>query len=422
MALLAGGLKWRSTHVANAAPVEAKVASSVEIEDVQLRALGGKARAEAKELPDLSRISVDDGTAVAPSIPSGRAIKLTVRPELQRFANKLLASHHLPEAAVVMTDVKTGHVIAYASHVENGRARDLCREATAPSASVFKIITASALLEKGVADINTLECYPDGGESRITPFHLRVDPARDHYCSTLAQAMGKSTNPVFARLASRHLQPSELEQKARTLGYGTPLPFDVPLTSSDITIPTDALGFARTAAGFWNSTLSPVHAAWLATTIARGGNAIDLHVVDGEPAEEHVVMAKDQADHVQDMLEHTVVEGTSRRAFHDGHGTPFLPGIRAVGKTGTLSDNEKNRFYTWFMGSATPEDAEKSPVAIAVLVVNRPTWKVKANVIAREMLRAYFAGEKLPHVTMPKIDRNASSAGSVAALKKPRAH
>ena len=33
--------------------------------------------------------------------------------------------------------------------------------------------------------------------------------------------------------------------------------------------PDDTLGVARTAAGFWNTTLSPMHAVWLAGTIAR---------------------------------------------------------------------------------------------------------------------------------------------------------
>jgi hypothetical protein len=33
---------------------------------------------------------------------------------------------------------------------------------------------------------------------------------------------------------------------------------------------------------------------------------------------------------------------------------------------------------------------------VAVLVVNQPTWHVKANVLARELLRAYFTDAKSP--------------------------
>jgi hypothetical protein len=43
-------------------------------------------------------------------------------------------------------------------------------------------------------------------------------------------------------------------------------------------------------------------------------------------------------------------------------------------------------------------------VAFAVLVVNEPHWNIKANVLAREVLRAYFVSQKTPNnVTMPAL-------------------
>ncbi len=42
-------------------------------------------------------------------------------------------------------------------------------------------------------------------------------------------------------------------------------------------------------------------------------------------------------------------------------------------------------------------------VAVAALVVNGPTWQVKANVVAREMLRAYFAAQGAEGVTKPSL-------------------
>jgi peptidoglycan glycosyltransferase len=100
------------------------------------------------------------------------------------------------------------------------------------------------------------------------------------------------------------------------------------------------------------------------------------------------------------MMESTVSGGTSYRAFHDGEGRAFLPNIQVAGKTGTLTRAETDRFYTWFVGFAPSRSPE---VAIAVLVVNTPTWRAKANVVAREVLRAYFAGpdRRAPGVTRP---------------------
>jgi hypothetical protein len=110
------------------------------------------------------------------------------------------------------------------------------------------------------------------------------------------------------------------------------------------------------------------------------------------------------------MLEHTVSEGTSFRAFHDAKGAPFLPSIIVAGKTGTLSDDRAHHFYTWFTGFAPSHPVEGvRPIAIAVLVVNDPTWRVKANVVAREMLQAYFASRKAAGVAYPKIEKVATA-------------
>jgi hypothetical protein len=56
-------------------------------------------------------------------------------------------------------------------------------------------------------------------------------------------------------------------------------------------------------------------------------------------------------------------------------------------------------------------------VAVSVLVVNEATWRVKANTIAREMLRAYFAEANAPMVTAPQL-----RATTRDATKEAKAH
>jgi hypothetical protein len=51
-------------------------------------------------------------------------------------------------------------------------------------------------------------------------------------------------------------------------------------------------------------------------------------------------------------------------------------------------------------------------VAVAALVVNGPMWQVKANVIARDTLRAYFAEQGAEGVTRPSV-------AAVARRKRP---
>jgi cell division protein FtsI/penicillin-binding protein 2 len=369
---------------------------------------------------DLTHIGLGDDGATAVT-GARRIARLTVDPVLQRTALGILQAQHLPEAAVVLIDPATGHVLVYASHVERGAPRDLCVEATAPAASLFKIVTAAALVDDAGLGPDTRQCY-GGGEQRIAPSDLVDDPARDHWCVTLAGAMGRSVNAVFARLAQRHLTPDQLVTTARAFGFEQPLPFDVAVEPSALHVPVEPLAFARTAAGFWNTTLSPLHAAWISSSVARGGDALRPQIVRelvlpggaampvaaADLTPRHVVGAS-TAQALLTMMEHTVSEGTSYRAFHDAKGTPFLPGMTVAGKTGTLTDDKAHKFFTWFTGFAPSRPvAGIRQVAIAALVVNDPTWRVKANVVAREMLQAYFAEQKVPGVRLPPSSSHGS--------------
>jgi peptidoglycan glycosyltransferase len=361
---------------------------------------------------DLLRMSAANEAMFA---PTGRGTaKLTVDPSLQTTALALMRAHHLPEAAVVLMDTATGRLLVYASHVDHGDKHDLCAEAGAPSASVFKVVTAAALVENAHLGADTKQCY-SGGEQRISALDLVDSPQRDRWCTTLAGALGRSINTVFARLAKEHLTPSQLDAMARRFGYGQAMAFDVPVQPSTLHVPSEPLGFARTAAGFWNTSLSPLGAVEMSAIVARGGETIRPSVVESvtsdasgvvwsapETPESRRVIASETAAELETMMARTVSEGTSYRAFHDASGRAFLPGIPVAGKTGTLTDSDTQRYYTWFTGFA-PLRAEpgSGQVAIAALVINGPSWEVKANVLARDVLRAYFKARGAMGVTPP---------------------
>lgn len=364
---------------------------------------------------DLSEIAIDGAGAFA-RVDQGVA-RLSVDPDLQRTVSSILAARHFPEASVVLMEVETGRVLVYASHVEGHPARDLIVEATAPSASVFKIVTAAALVEEGQVNADTKRCY-SGGEQRITASDLVEDPQRDRWCTTVAGAMGRSINTVFARLAKEDLTPVKLEAMARRLGYGKPLAFDVPVQPSGLHVPTEPLEFARTAAGFWNTTLSPLGALELSAIVARGGETVRPSIVEKvvapsgavswsapDPTAPRQAIARETADQLEQMMERTVAEGTCWHAFHDPRGASYLPGISVAGKTGTLTDAETRRYYTWFTGFAPAHpQGDLKQVAIATLIVNGPNWELKANVVAREALRAYFAEKLAQGVTRPAVE------------------
>src|SRR5262249_42057526 len=139
------------------------------------------------------------------------------------------------------------------------------------------IITGTTLVENGVGP-GTRQCY-SGGEHQLRAVDLVDDKKRDRWCATMTQAMGRSLNTVFARLAQKHLDREKIQSVAELYGYNQDLPFDVKIAPSTLAFPPDELGFARTAAGFWHSTLSPFEGANIATTVANGGEMVRLFVV-----------------------------------------------------------------------------------------------------------------------------------------------
>jgi penicillin-binding protein A len=358
---------------------------------------------------DLTRIDDRGNVATAPA-HGDRKAELTIVPKYQRAALGLLRGGHVPEGAIVVTDIKTGKVLVWASYVEDGAIHDVASEATAPSASVFKIVTGAALIEAGLTP-NTRQCY-SGGEHSIRPADLIEDKRRDKWCATLSEAMGRSLNTVFARLAAKNLDREKLVAVASKLGWGQDIPFDVKVAESAVTMPEDEVGFARTAAGFWNTTLSPFQAANLATIVANGGEMVRLHIVSSVKDEEGEIYrgptARQVIKRVLDegtalslttMMEATVENGTSYKSFHDKRGRPYLPDVRVAGKTGTLTKpTPEGPFYTWFVGFAP---SRKPEVAISVMVANRAKWRVKATNVACDMLRVYFSDKDAEGVKDP---------------------
>jgi cell division protein FtsI/penicillin-binding protein 2 len=347
---------------------------------------------------------------VTTPLPGGRTVELSLDPDLQRTATAIMDRYRIPETGAVLMDVKTGKLLVYASHVSEGKPFDVNVRATAPAASVFKVVTSAALIETAGLSGSTEQCYR-GGKSLILAEELVDDPKRDKWCATMGMALGRSINVVFGRLARKHLKPPELQAMAGALGFGAPLPFVVPNDAPKVEIPEEPVEFARSAAGFWHTTLSPLAAVSLAQTVANGGVALEPRVVDRvlqgkdtvweeqRPARvlRRAIRAETAAE-LRKMMVQTVAGGSAFRSFHDKSGESYLPSIAVAGKTGTLTEHTGDRHYTWFVGFAPADEPE---VAVSVLVVNTPIWQVKAADIARDVLRSYFANHGRPGVSRP---------------------
>ena len=336
-------------------------------------------------------------------VAGGRTAVLSLEPRLQRYLEKVLAQYKEPGEAVVVIEPKTGRVLAMVddstgSFVGSG----LAARSTAFAASTFKVITGAALLESGKVTGAEEVCYAGGG-SGFGRDALVYDAARDTICRNLTDAMAHSANIVFGRLAHQHLTAQGLDAVASQFGFDQPIPFEMKVEKSVASIPQDdPLEFARSAAGFRHTRMSPLHGAMIQAAIANEGLMMVPSLVDRmedgagkevyrlEPKVWKTSLSPEIASKLLDSTSTTCTTGTAKGAF--ANNAKFPAAVRAWGKTGTLSNrnadgSEPNPFltYSWFVGIG---DRDGRRLAVGALVVNTPTWWIKGSFLGSEALRA----------------------------------
>ena len=327
-----------------------------------------------------------DGAYVAKTA-SGEQAQLTIDPHLQSQMMKLLKLYKPVGGALVALDPKTGKVLSLAEFGEGQATKPLY-----PAASVFKIITGAALIEKGVSPDDET-CY-HGGRHALKGKLLEDRPRLDRRCLSLAMALAKSANVVFAKMAVKHLDGDELRKEAERFLFNRPF-FDQPVDPSSADIPDSGFEFAKSAAGFGEVKLSPMHAALIAAAVGNGGIALEPTLIEQEkPTGSMQLMNPDTANKLRDMMKLTVKQGTATAYFRDTRRRNTLGDIEVAGKTGSLSTHGKGPFkdYSWFVGFAPADDPK---IAVAAVVVNGLKWRVHAPFIAREALKAYLVGGPL---------------------------
>lgn len=336
--------------------------------------------------------------AVVSATPPDRPTRgpSTLDPELEQAAARLLRTAKPVEGAIVAIEPRTGHVLAFEALTSSGSALASLTRARLPAASLFKIVTTTALFENTTLSPRDKVCI-NGGMHGLERRHLEPARGPGAQCGRFAWALGNSKNAVFAQLATRLLTRADLLETAENLGFNAPLLLDGEQRAElgKLDVPYNDLEFARAAAGFQGSSLSPLGAAYLMTVIARGGSPVDLRLhedVAGAPsalpASASPLFSAATGQRLTRMLEVTVESGTSRAAFTAPDGKRYLPGIRVAGKTGTLRpDGSDDTMTSWFVGFAPSRSPE---IVVSVMLVNGRTYRRKANELARDLLRTYF--------------------------------
>jgi len=260
------------------------------------------------------------------------------------------------------------------------------------------VVTAAAAVEKAGVRPSTKVSFR-GGNYTLERWNFQPDRKRDKRWMTIGEAMGKSVNPVFGRLALNFLSPPAITEFATRFGFNQKLISDLPLPTSRALIPADGYGLSRTAAGFGNVRISPIHAAMMMAGLANGGVLPQINLIDSIRSREGAVryqtrpnflgrMVKPQtAEQVIDMMLTTTTQGTSRREFHQSR-SRTLRQVKVAAKTGTLRGKSPSGVNNWFIAAAPIPNPE---IAIAAIVVNPKGISSRASHLGRLLLEHHFA-------------------------------
>jgi penicillin-binding protein A len=356
---------------------------------------------------DLDRAVVRDGVYEI-DLGNSRRARLTLDPALQATAEQLLRKTRAPRSAAIVMALD-GRILALAgrrTESERGGKKGiadfrLATDVWAPAASIFKLVTATALMRAGVTASQKV-CF-HGGLRSVMKENLSDSP-RDNRCEDLSFAIAHSQNAIIAKLSHQHLSSAQLTLAAHDLGVAGELRKNgLARCGGSLDLPTDnGIDLAKAAAGFRGSQMSVLGGSILANTLATRGievtPTIVAAIVDGTevtPASlgsrRRVVEAK-IANSIADMMVGTCEDGSAAKSFRARENS--LPrNLKVAGKTGTISGSQPFPMeYSWFVGFA-PADAPK--VTVAVLVGNTDDWWLKGHTVARELFEQALATERI---------------------------
>jgi peptidoglycan glycosyltransferase len=275
--------------------------------------------------------------------------------------------------------------------------------------SIFKIVTAVAGLGSGAITPSTTFAEQPGAERDglvVSGFRVRDG----HHLDTgskrlnLVDATEVSCNIYYA-LVGLEVGGEDLVDYAGRLGFGQPLPFDLPTAVSQITNGSgdepggfiDDVELANAAYGQGETFVTPLQMALVAGTIANDGELMRPRLVTamtgkngtrtiGPESVRRVLESDDAAAINQAMV--AAVEGPLGRRFTAG---AKIPGVTTAGKSGTAELGGTGEPHSWFIGFAP---AENPRVAIAVIVEQAGRGGEVAAPIAGDLMGLWLGMSK----------------------------
>ncbi len=309
----------------------------------------------------------------------GSDVVLSIDSRLQFIAHKALAAaverHAAKAGAVVVTDVRTGEVLAMSSwptydpnsrrsvKFENIRNRVITD--TFEPGSTMKPFAIAKALDLGIVRPDTLVQTAPG---KLTIGDRTIGDTHDYGMITVSQVVAKSSNIGTSKIALE-MAPETLWDMYSALGFGQ---------SPEVGLPGAASGRLRPAKS-WRpieqATISYGHGISVSllqlvrayTALARNGDVIDLTFKRTyAPAKGEQIFRPEVARQMRAMMTQTVqAGGTARRVS--------VQGYTIAGKTGTANKIENGEYVDKYVASFVGMAPAGQPRIIVAVMVDEPT-------------------------------------------------
>ncbi len=347
--------------------------------------------AEGHAIPSFKAEAHSDGT---------QYVNLTLDYHIQKIAENVLDEFGITGAAVVL-DVESFDVLAMASrpdfdqtdvesHVSKG-STELLNRATAQynAGSVFKIITAAAAIEEGLAENFSAECT---GSMLLDGIVFPCHTPMGHGVPDMHSGFSNSCNCTFYQLGTA-LGSDLICTYSRKFGLGEQL-LGGTVTESGGNIPRylsrSLSEAANLSIGQGEIMITPLQAARTACIIASGGIAKEINIAcsitgeDGKiiknlrkPAEDRIISEK-SAHKIGEMMLSVTTEGTGKNAYSEL--------ISIAGKTGSAETGWKTdegcMVQGWFVGYFPYENPR---YAMAIMTENGRQGNISCAPIFKEI-------------------------------------
>ncbi len=335
-------------------------------------------------------------------------IEYSLNANSQAFMQKLMNQYSPDYGAFVAIDATTGRILSMVSTSRvMGNGENLTLRATFPSASIFKVVTASAALDLDKANPETIVPFNGANhtlykrnleDSHVTRWTQRI---------TMREAFARSVNTFFGKLGLFYVGPSGLLTYAERYQFNHPIHADVPVQTGYSKFKADdPWSVATAASGFTkDNTMSPLQGALMAAAVANDGVMMEPYLFESlstksggeiytaEPRQASVVVEPRTAEELRKLFNETVRSGTSRKSFRQTVHRSIYDDVEFGGKTGSLTGTNPIGKCDWFIGYARFGDQR---IAVGALTVNEKKWRVKASMLANLFFTNYLKGARTP--------------------------